>query len=56
MINRHAVRSPITLSTVRDGKWRRVENANFVDARPEPEDLQTPAVYESEGWDTDVPF
>ena len=56
MINRHAIRPPSALETTRDGKWRRVSETVFVDPRPEPEDLQEPAVIPADGgWD-DVPF
>ena len=40
LIDRHACRSPSKLTTAIDGKYRRVMNVEFVDERPDMDDLQ----------------
>ena len=60
MINRHACRQPSKLSTEIDGKYRRVSDIEFVDERPEVDDLQPGwelIQNANEGWDeSEVPF
>jgi len=60
MINRHACRAPSKLSTEIDGKYRRVSDIEFVDERPDVDELQPGwelIQNANEGWDeSEIPF
>ena len=54
-----ACRQPSTITTVRDGKWRRIVSVDYADQKPALDDLAAMAaerVDSAEGLDDWMPF